>query len=218
MTDGSFLTTLIEIWELHRLTERTLEHLYMFSVSLAVSVIVGVLLGVLIYRHRKIESLTFNVLNVIETIPTLALLVLLLPILGLGMVPTIAACILYSILPIARNTYTGLVTVSEEYIEIARAIGMSEREILLKVRFPLALPLIMGGIRIAVVFTMGVVTLGGLIAAGGLGAPLQTGIHLYDKLLILVAGLWVGILAVLLDAFAGAVERVLSRKFRGEYD
>ncbi len=210
------LIALIEIWELHRLTERTLEHLYMFSTSLAVSIAAGIFLGVLVYRYRKVETFTFNILNIIETIPTLALLVLLLPLFGLGMTPTVIACILYSILPIARNTYTGLVTVNEEYIEVAKAIGMSEREILLKVRFPLALPLIIGGIRIAAVFTMGVVTLGGLIAAGGLGAPLQTGIHLYDKSLILVAGLWVGVLAVLLDAFAGAVERLLSRKFRGE--
>ena len=129
------------------------------------------------------------------------------------MAPTIAACILYSILPIARNTYTGLTSVSEEYVEVARAIGMSEREIMLKVRFPLALPLIAAGFRIALVFTMGVVTLGGLIAAGGLGAPLQTGIHLYDGGIILVSGIWVGILAVIFDGIAGIVEKMLHRRY-----
>jgi osmoprotectant transport system permease protein len=207
------MNEIVEIWELNNLTARTLEHLYMFGIAMVISAVIGIGLGILIYPHPKLANIFFNILNVVEVIPTLALLVLLLPIFGLGAVPTIVACILYSILPIARNTYVGLTNVEREYIEVAEALGMSEREILLKVRFPLSLPLIAGGIRIALVFTMGVVTLGGLIAAGGLGAPLQTGIHLYDGSLILIAGLWVGFLAVVLDGFAGFVENRLKERF-----
>jgi osmoprotectant transport system permease protein len=207
------LAEILRVWESQQLAVRTLEHLYMFGIALAISTVSGVLIGILIYSRPRIATSAFNVLNVIETIPTLALLVLLLPVLGLGMAPTIAACILYSILPVARNTYAGLSSVSEEYIEVAKAIGMSEREIMLKIRFPLALPLIAGGFRIALVFTMGVVTLGGLIAAGGLGAPLQTGIHLYDAGIILVSGFWVGVLAVIFDGIAGMVEKALHSKF-----
>jgi osmoprotectant transport system permease protein len=129
--------------------------------------------------------------------------------------PTIVTCIIYSILPIARNTYAGLTSVDQQHIFVAEALGMNDREILRKVRFPLALPLIAAGIRIALVFTMGIVTLGGLIAAGGLGAPLQTGIQLYDKDIIIVAGLWVGLLALLLDTIAGTIEHRLEVKRHG---
>lgn len=143
------------VWESQNLTQRTLEHLRMFGIALALSIVIGVLLGLYLYRRPKLAPIAFNVLNILETVPTLALLVLLLPVLGLGEKPTIAASVIYSILPIARNTYTGLTSVERSYIEVAEAIGLSEREVLLKVRFPLALPLIAAGIRIAVVFYHG---------------------------------------------------------------
>ncbi|ALV63713.1 L-proline glycine betaine ABC transport system permease protein ProW [Thermococcus sp. 2319x1] len=201
------------VWESQNLTQRTLEHLRMFGIALGLALVIGISLGFVLYRRPKLAPIAFNVLNILETVPTLALLVLLLPLLGLGEKPTIAASVLYSILPIARNTYTGLTSVERSYIEVAEAIGLSEMEILLKVRFPLALPLIAAGIRIAVVFTMGVVTLGGLIAAGGLGAPIQTGIHLYDRNIIIVTGLWVGILALILDGVAALIERYLRDRY-----
>lgn len=201
------------MWTSQLLSLRTLEHLYMLSVSLFFSILAGVLIGFLIYRNENLAGKVLNSLNVIETIPDVALLVLLLPVFGIGAGPTIVASILYSILPIARNTYTGLSNVPGEYIEISNALGLTQREVLFKVRFPLSLPLIAGGIRIAVVFTMGVVTLGGLIAAGGLGAPLQNGIQLYDMETILVTGAWVGILAVILDGIAGTIENVIKARY-----
>jgi osmoprotectant transport system permease protein len=92
-------------------------------------------------------------------------------------------------------------------------MGLAEKEILWHIRIPLALPLIAAGVRIAIVFTMGVITLGGLIAAGGLGGPIQTGIHLYDKDIILVTGLWIGILAVLVDSIGSWIEKLLNRRY-----
>jgi osmoprotectant transport system permease protein len=136
-----------------------------------------------------------------------------MPFFGIGYKPTMIASILYSILPVARNTYVGLTQVDKQYLESARAMGLKEREILWNIRIPLALPMIAAGIRIAIVFTMGVVTLGGLIAAGGLGGPIQTGIHLYDKDIILVTGLWIGILAVLVDSIGSLFEKYLNRKY-----
>lgn len=195
------------------LTLRTLEHLYMLFVALFFSILLGVLIGVLTYKNRKLAASVLNSLNVVETIPDVALLVLLLPIFGIGVGPTIVASILYSILPIARNTYTGLSNVPREYIEIADALGLTQREVLFKVRFPLSLPLIAGGIRIAVVFTMGVVILGGLIAAGGLGAALQNGIQLYDMGTILITGAWVGLIAVILDGIAGMIENIFKARY-----
>jgi osmoprotectant transport system permease protein len=155
---------LLHIWEIQRLGLRTVEHLYMFGVSLTIAIIVGVGLGVILYKSPRLADTSFNSLNVVETVPTLALLVLLIPIFGLGAAPTIFASILYAILPVARNTYTGLAFTKKEYLEVGKAMGLNSKEILIKIRVPLALPLIAGGIRIALVFTMGVVTLGGLIA------------------------------------------------------
>ncbi|WP_407355130.1 ABC transporter permease [Methanolobus sp. WCC5] len=207
------IQVIAEVWDKHLMTIRTIEHLQMFSIALMLSIIIGVSVGVLIYMRPKAADPVLNFLNIVETIPDLALIVLLLPILKLGAGPTIAACVLYSILPIARNTYTGLKGVDAQYTYVASAIGLSPREALFRVRIPLSLPLIAGGIRIALVFCMGVVTLGGLVAAGGLGTVLQNGIQLYQKDAILVAGLWTGLLAVLLDGFAGIIEKKLHERY-----
>lgn len=201
------------VWITYHLTERTIEHLWIFSIALIAAIAVGVAIGLLLYRQRRYAPPVFSSLNAIETFPDIALLVLLIPLAGIGTVPTIIACVLYSILPIARNTYTGLISVSPDLLEVGRAMGLSERFILLKVRFPLAFPMIAGGIRIAIVFTMGIVTLGGIFGAGGLGAPLQTGINLIRPDIIFVAGIWVGILAVILDGIAGGIEASLKRRF-----
>ncbi|WP_292467800.1 ABC transporter permease [Methanolobus sp.] len=207
------LQVIANVWDKHLMTMRTIEHLQMFSIALLLSIIIGVTVGVFIYMRPKTANAVLNFLNIVETIPDLALIVLLLPILKLGAGPTIAACVLYSILPVARNTYTGLKGVDEQYTYVAHAIGLSPQEALFKVRIPMSLPLIAGGIRIALVFCMGVVTLGGLVAAGGLGTVLQNGIQLYEKDAILVAGLWTGLLAVFLDGFAGIVEKKLHERY-----
>jgi len=177
------------------------------------SIIIGVGVGVYIYSRPKIANTVLNLLNIVETIPDLALIVILLPVLRLGAGPAIAASVLYSILPIARNTYTGLKGVDEEYTYVAHALGLSPRETLFKVRIPMSLPLVVGGIRIALVFCMGVITLGGLVAGGGLGTVLQNGIQLYQKDAILIAGIWTGLLAVILDAFAGIIEKKLHQRY-----
>ena len=138
------LTEVQRVWDTQLLSLRTLEHLYMFTIALFVSILIGIAVGVLIYRSPKLADPVLNGLNVVETIPDVALLVLLLPIFGIGAGPTVAASILYSILPITRNTYTGLANVPREYVEIAEALGLNPGEVLMRVRFPLALPLIAG--------------------------------------------------------------------------
>lgn len=201
------------VWKTQRLGMKTIEHLSMVFTALIIVLIIGVAIGVFLYNRKRLSDIVLNMLNIIETIPELALLVIMMPVLGIGYKPTLAASILYSILPIARNTYVGLIQVDTQYLEVARAMGLSEKQILWRIRMPLALPLIAAGIRIAIVFTMGVVTLGGLIAAGGLGGPIQTGIHLYDRNIIIVTGLWIGILAVLVDFLGSRIEKLLNKRF-----
>ncbi len=201
------------VWKTQQLGIKTIEHLSMVFIALLIIIAIGVAIGVFLYNKKNLSDIVLNLLNVIETIPELVLLVILMPFFGIGFKPTIIASILYSILPVARNTYVGLTQVDEQYLESARAMGLAEKEILWNIRIPLALPMIAAGIRIAIVFTMGVVTLGGLIAAGGLGGPIQTGIHLYDKDIILVTGLWIGILAVLVDSIGSWIEKTLNRRY-----
>jgi osmoprotectant transport system permease protein len=207
------IDTIISVWNNGDLAIRTIEHLSMFIIALLIAIIIGIGIGIIIHRNENIAQIVFNLLNIIQTIPGIALLFILLPIFGLGFMPTIAACVLYSILPIARNTYTGLVSVSKEQIEVARAMGLSPTEILLRIRLPLSLPLMMGGIRIALVFTMAVVTLGGLVAAGGLGAAIMTGISQLNRPLIAVSALWVGLLSIIFDGMASSIEKLFKRRY-----
>lgn len=202
-----------QVWKTQQLTIKTIEHLSMVFIALLFIIAIGATIGVFLYNKKNLSDIVLNILNVIETIPELVLLVILMPFFGIGFKPTLIASILYSILPVARNTYVGLTQVDRQYLESALAMGLAEREILWNIRIPLALPMIAAGIRIAIVFTMGVVTLGGLIAAGGLGGPIQTGIHLYDKDIILVTGLWIGILAVLVDSIGSLLEKFLNRRY-----
>jgi len=204
---------IVYVWKTQQLGIKTFEHLYMVFITLMIVIVIGISIGIFIYKKQNLSNIILNFLNAIESVPELALLVILIPLFGIGVKPTLVASVLYSILPITRNTYVGLTHVDFQYIEIARAIGLSEKEILWKVRIPLALPLLAAGIRIAIVFTMGVVTLGGLIAAGGLGSSIQTGIHLYDKNIIIVTGLWIGILAVLLDSLGNFIEIILRKRY-----
>ncbi len=204
---------ILNVWKTQQLGIKTIEHLSMVFIALLIIIFIGISIGIFLYNRRNLSDIILNILNVIETIPELVLLVILMPFLGIGFKPTIVASILYSILPVARNTYVGLTQVDQQYLESARAMGLAEKEILWHVRIPLALPLIAAGVRIAIVFTMGVVTLGGLIAAGGLGGPIQTGIHLYDKDIIIVTGLWIGILAVLVDSIGSWIEKRLNRRY-----
>ncbi|NTV00445.1 MAG: ABC transporter permease, partial [Methanoregulaceae archaeon] len=178
------------VWQAYDLGLRTVQHLEMFAISFFITVTAGILLGIVFFSSINARVAGITVLTIIEMIPDIALLILLIPVVGIGVPPTVSAAVLYSLLPVARNTTAGLGGASPHYVETARAVGLTERETLYRIRFPLALPLIFAGVRIAVIFCMGVVTLGGLIGAGGLGAPLQTGITTGTDLLILGAGVW----------------------------
>lgn len=207
------ISELFPLWESQHLWVRTLEQLQMFGAALAIVIPLGIMIGVLLYRRPGLSGMVFLALNVVETIPEIPLLVLLIPIVGIGAPAVIAACVLYSLLPLARNTHTGLSHVRKEYIETGSALGLQENEMLSIIRFPLALPLVMGGVRISVIFCMGVVTLGGLIGAGGLGAPLQTGISFQNTPLILLCTVWIAILALVADGCVGALETAISTRY-----
>ena len=209
---ADIIADISSVWVQYNLTTLTYIHLTLFGTAILLILLIGLPLGIFAGLSPR-GSLIIQILNIIEMIPDIALLLLLIPITGIGAAPTIAAAVLYSLLPVVRNTMTGLTTIRPELIEIGEALGMTGREMLRIIRFPLSLPLVAGGIRTAVVYSMGIVTLGGIIGARGLGAALQAGITRNNMMLILVTGLWIGLLAVCMDTIAGSCERYLSRRY-----
>ncbi|MCA8925203.1 MAG: ABC transporter permease subunit [Planctomycetes bacterium] len=185
------------------------EHLLLAGIAVLLTVVVSVPLGILIARDPRLKPL-IAVAGVIQTIPSLALLAFMIPLLGLGPAPAIVALFLYGILPVLRNTYTGLSEVDADLLEAARAMGLTERRVLTRIQLPLAVNTIMAGVRTAAVISVGVATLGALVSAGGLGEPIFEGLQLYDQRLILAGAIPAAALAVLVDQLLGLLERALA--------
>lgn len=190
-----------------QLLNALLEHIQISFISILLAVIIAIPLGIYLTRRVKISEGIIGVSAVLQTIPSLALLGLLIPLVGIGKVPAIIALVVYALLPILRNTYTGIRDVDPSLIEAARAMGMNGRKRLFKVEFPLALPVIMAGIRTAMVLIIGTATLAALIGAGGLGSIILLGIDRNDNYLIILGAIPAALLAILFDFILRIVER-----------
>jgi osmoprotectant transport system permease protein len=147
--------------------------------------------------------------GVLQTLPGIALLAFMIPLLGIGFAPALAALVLYSLYPIVRNTYTGVRDADAGAVDAARALGMTDVQILRQVRLPLAAPVIMAGIRTAAVIDVGTATLAAFIGAGGLGEPIVSGLALSDTRMILAGAIPAALLAIVVDAMLGGVERAV---------
>jgi osmoprotectant transport system permease protein len=198
-----------------QLLMRTREHLLMVSISLAASIILAVPLGVLAFASPKLGYVILAVVSVIYTIPSLALLVFMIPLLGIGTWPAIVALFLYGLLPIVRNTHSGLMGIPRGLRESAIVLGLSPLARMLRIDLPMAAPSILAGIKTAAVINVGTATLGALIGAGGYGQPILTGIRLADTRLILLGAVPAAILALVVQGCFGLLERlVLPRGLR----
>lgn len=182
------------------------EHILLAGVSMAIAVLVAVPLGIVLTRNRKIAELVIGAAAIIQTIPSLALLGFMLPIFGIGKPPAIIALTLYALLPILRNTYTGILGVDSALIDAGRGMGMTSWQILRMVEIPLSLPIIMAGVRTATVLTIGVAALATFIGAGGLGDLIDRGLRIADKNLILAGAIPAAILAILFDFLLKKIE------------
>jgi osmoprotectant transport system permease protein len=190
----------------------TLEHLELTAAALFIATTVGVPLGAYLTRFRTLAAPVLALLGVFQTIPSLALLGLLIPLLGIGEKPTLVALTLYVLLPIVRNTFSGLDSIEASVLEAARGMGMRPRQILSKVALPLALPIVMGGIRTSTVMCVGLATLAALVGAGGLGRFIFRGISMVDTELILMGAIPAALLALVLDGLLLLLERRLTPK------
>jgi osmoprotectant transport system permease protein len=187
-----------------RILRDTAIHLQLTGSALVLACLVAIPLALVLSRHHRAARTLLYITGLIQTIPSLALLALLIPLVGLGKLPAIIALFLYSLLPIVRNTLTGLFSIDPLYRQVAAGIGLSEREQLMKVELPLAAPMILAGIKTAAVISVGTATLAAFVGAGGLGEPIITGLTLNDHRLILAA-----LLAIAVELVFETLERIL---------
>ncbi len=188
-----------------RLTGR---HIQLVAVSLLVAVAIALPLGLLLERVSGRAEGVIRAVGVLQTLPGIALLAFMIPLLGIGVVPALMALVLYSLYPIMRNTFTGVRDADPSAVAAARALGMTDTQILRQVRLPLAAPVIMAGIRTAAVINVGTATLAAFIGAGGLGEPIVSGLALSDTRMILSGAIPAALLAIVVDAGLAVVERL----------
>jgi osmoprotectant transport system permease protein len=196
----------------HRTEIMTLsvEHIHLVLWSMMFSLLIGIPLGVLLARHPRLRAVILGTNNVIQTIPSLALFGLLLPVPWLGVRAdrlTITALTLYALLPIVRNTYTGISGIDPSVLEVATGMGLTPRQILWHVEIPLASPVILGGVRIATVITIGVATIAAAIGAGGLGEFIFRGLAMVDNNVILAGAVPAALMALVADGAIGLLQR-----------
>jgi osmoprotectant transport system permease protein len=184
------------------------QHIELVLISMAIAIIVSIPLGVAITRLPYLKTWILGGAGILQTIPSLALLGFMIPIFGIGMKTAIAALFLYSLLPIVRNTYTGIQDVDRSIIESAQGMGLTNLQILFKVELPLALSVIMAGIRTATVINVGTATLAAFIGAGGLGDFIFLGITRNIDALVLLGALPAAVLALVLDFLLGFMEQL----------
>lgn len=199
------------LWE-RRATIRTLvlQHLLLVALALGAAILVALPLALALERARRIAEATIGSLGVLETIPSIALLAFMIPLFGIGVKPALVALWIYALYPIVRSAYSGVRDADPSAVEAAEALGMTPWQRLLRVRLPLAAPVIMSGIRTAAVITVGAATLAAFIGAGGLGEPIVAGLALADTNMILSGALPAAALALLVDGALALVERAVS--------
>ncbi|WP_288761429.1 ABC transporter permease [uncultured Lacticaseibacillus sp.] len=189
---------------------KTWEQLYISAIALGLGVLVAVPLGILLTRFPRTAKVVIAVASMLQTVPSLALLALMIPLFGIGKVPAIVALFVYSLLPILRNTYIGMEDVSPVIKDVARGMGMTTMQSIGQVELPMALPVVMAGIRLSAVYVIAWATLASYIGAGGLGDLIFNGLNLFQPELIIGGTIPVTLLALLVDFLLGRLERRLT--------
>lgn len=187
------------------------EHISISILALIIAILIGVLAGFLCVRFRQSQKPIVSLFQVLRIIPSLAILLLLIPIMGTGTRPALTALVLLAVPPILMNTVTGLEEVPEFMLETAEGLGMTGRQVWCKVRFPLAMPMILTGIKTALVEVIASATLAAKIGGGGLGEIIFTGLGLYRYDLLLIGGITVAILSVTAGLLFEMVDRLVLR-------
>ena len=195
----------------------TWEHIWIVAIAVFLAMLIGVPLGILITRNEKAAQKVINTANVLMTIPSIALFGIMLPILsvvghGLGKVPAVIALVLYSQLPIIRNTHTAIKNVPPELVEVGKGLGMSKWRLLKEIEIPLSVPVIIAGLRTAAVMNIGIAAIAAYIGAGGLGVFIQQGIARTYQEMVIAGALLVSLLAIVVDGIMALLEHLVTPK------
>ncbi len=188
----------------------TLEHMELVAIAMLFAILIGVPLGMFIVQRAALRAIALGIAGIFQTIPSLALFGFLIPIPfigGIGQRTAIVALTVYALLPILRNTCVGLAEIDPAVLESADAMGMTQGQILFRVRFPLGLAVILAGVRTATIITIGVATIAAAIGAGGLGTFIFRGVALVNDALLLAGAIPAALLAILADFLLGQLER-----------
>ncbi len=194
------------------LFQQFIRHFLISIYGVLIAAIVAIPLGFYLARHKKLANWVISLANIIQTVPSLAMLSIVMAVLGLGPNTVIATVFLYSILPILKNTYTAVSNVDENILDVAKGMGMTRNQVLMKVELPLSLSVIMGGLKNAIVLGIGITTIGTFIGAGGLGDIISRGINVSNGSDIILAGaIPTALMAVIVDILLSIVEKKLDK-------
>ncbi|MDO5574387.1 MAG: ABC transporter permease [bacterium] len=191
--------------------ELILQHIGLSAVAIILAGVIGILLGILISDHERMAAPILGIANVFYTIPSISLLGMLIPFIGIGDKTAVTALTIYGIMPMVRNTYTGIRNVDENVITAARGMGSTDLQIMLKIKLPLALGVITAGFRNVVVMTISVAAIASFIGAGGLGVAVYRGITVYNAALTFCGSVLIALLALISDWLLGRLERRINR-------
>lgn len=189
------------------LIQKTGEHFFISIVALLIAIVVAVPIGILLAKTKKAASIVLTTAGVLQTIPTLAVLAIMIPIFGVGKIPAIIALFVYILLPILNNTVLGVQNINPDVRQAAISMGMTKFQLMKDVEMPLALPLILSGIRLSSVYVISWATLASYVGAGGLGDFVFNGLNLYNPIMIVSAAVLVTALALIVDYVLRAVEK-----------
>lgn len=190
----------------------TSQHFFMVLTAMIISIAIGVMVGIFITYNEKAAEVILHIAKILMTIPSLALFAILIPIFRIGAAPAIIGIVLYTQLPIVRNVYTGIKNINPSIIEAARGMGMSRFKIIFKVKLPLALPVLIAGIRTAVVMGVGIGAIASYVGAGGLGDYVFQGIQRTNDKMIIIGALMISLMAILADRLLSFLQKKAETK------
>lgn len=187
-----------------------IDHVQITIVAVAIACIIGIPLGIFLVKHEKLSMVIMSIINACQAIPSLAFLGILIPLTGIGLKTTVILVIIYAILPITKNTYTAIHNLDPVMLETARGIGLTDMQVLTKIQIPLALPVVMAGVRIAGVWAVGTVTVAAYAGGGGLGSVIYSGISMMNLNMILSGAILACLIALMMDFLIGLLEKLVT--------
>lgn len=191
-----------------------LQHLELSAISILIAAILGLLLGIIISEYKKTSPIVLGITNFIYTIPSISLLGFLIPFSGIGNMTAIIALTVYALLPMVRSTHTGIENIDSSIIEVAKGMGSTPFQVLYKIKIPLALTVILSGLRNMVVMTIALAGIASFVGAGGLGVAIYRGITTNNGVMTMAGSLLIALLALILDFLIGIIEKVIKKKWR----